>query len=213
MEAYYQILNNVPVSESLPDYSVLNEGAYFNISLMDSLINKGKGQNYGLEITLEKYLSKNYYVLATASLFRSFSTGYNNETHPTAFDNKYVLNALAGYEIKVSKNSRINIDIKTVYSGGKPYIPFDVAKSKISNEAEYIWEDAFEKQLENYFRFDLRIAFKINNKKLDQEWALDLQNITNHKNVFMQSWDSYNQNVKTDYQQGFFPMMLYRIYF
>lgn len=212
-EAYFQQLSNVPVSETLQDYSVLNEGAYFAINLMDSLTNKGTGKNYGIEFTLEKYLSNNYYILVTTSLFRSLSTGYNGNTHPTAFDNKYVINALAGYEWKLTKKSSLNFDIKAVFSGGKPYIPFDIEKSKISNQAEYIWEEAYEKKLADYFRLDFRIAFKINTKHFDQEWAVDLQNLTNHQNVFMQSWDSYNKVVKTDYQQGFYPMVLYRIYF
>ncbi|RLD36085.1 MAG: TonB-dependent receptor, partial [Bacteroidetes bacterium] len=53
-EAYYQALQNAPISQSSPNYSVLNEGAYFYITQMDSLINKGRGTNYGLEITFEK---------------------------------------------------------------------------------------------------------------------------------------------------------------
>ena len=50
-------------------------------------------------------------------------------------------------------------------------------------------------------------------RSINQEWALDLKNITNHQNIFMQSYDPANNSIHTDYQQGFFPMFLYRIQF
>ena len=211
-EAYYQALRNVPVSERYQDYSVLNEGAYFYISLFDSLVNKGTGTNYGLEFTLEKFFSNNYYFLSTISLFRSQYKGYNEVEHSTAFDNRYVINVLGGYEIPI-KSNKINIDLKGVYAGGKPYTPIDVAASELQNSPVYLYDKSFSKQHSDYFRIDLRISFRMNLGKTDQEWAIDIQNLTNHKNVFQQVWDPLNQKLKTDYQQGLFPMFLYRIYF
>lgn len=45
------------------------------------------------------------------------------------------------------------------------------------------------------------------------EFALELQNLTNHKNVFDQSYDIYQQKVITNYQQGFFPVPMFRMNF
>ncbi len=212
-EAYYQSLSNVPVSQFDPNYSALNEGAAFYISLYDSLINKGTGTNYGLELTLEKFLSKRFYVLGTASLFSSRYKGYNQKVHPTAFDNKYVLNALAGYELPLRKNWRMNFDIRTVYAGGKPYTPIDEAASLAQNQSVLIEEEAFSQQYNDYLRIDLKISFRMNMGRTDHEYALEIQNLTNHQNVFQQVWDPINKTIKTDYQQGFFPMFMYRIYF
>ena len=211
-EIYYQALNRVPVSKSDPDYSVLNEGAYFYISLMDSLINQGTGTNYGVEFTVEKFFSKNYYILTTVSLFRSLYKGYNRIEHPTAFDNKFVINTLAGYEIPI-KTNKLSFDIKGVYAGGNPYTPIDVEASKISNEPVYLEDEAFSKQHPDYFRIDFKVSFRLNWGKTNQEWVVEIQNLTNRKNVFQQVWDPTNKELKIDYQQGFYPMFKYRIYF
>jgi hypothetical protein len=211
-EVYYQALSNAPVSETNGDYSVLNEGAYFYITQMDSLINKGTGTNYGIEITLEKFFSNNFYFLSTISLFRSLYKGDNGVEHPTAFDNKYVFNVLGGYEIPVGK-SRINIDLRNVFAGGKPYTPIDEKASFINNSPVYLYDKSFSEQHSDYIRIDLRLSFRTNMGKTDQEWAIEIQNLTNRQNIFQQVWDPVNKKLKTDYQQGFFPMFLYRIYF
>jgi hypothetical protein len=211
-EVYYQALSNAPVSETNGDYSVLNEGAYFYITQMDSLINKGTGTNYGIEITLEKFFSNNFYFLSTISLFRSLYKGDNGVEHPTAFDNKYVFNVLGGYEIPVGK-SRINIDLRNVFAGGKPYTPIDEKASFINNSPVYLYDKSFSEQHSDYIRMDLRLSFRTNMGKTDQEWAIEIQNLTNRQNIFQQVWDPVNKKLKTDYQQGFFPMFLYRIYF
>jgi hypothetical protein len=49
--------------------------------------------------------------------------------------------------------------------------------------------------------------------KLSQSFSLDLQNITNNKNVFSQSYDDRRRVVNTTYQPGFFPNFIYKIQF
>jgi hypothetical protein len=77
----------------------------------------------------------------------------------------------------------------------------------------YNWNSIYEKKYKPYFRTDLRIGYKVNGKKITQEWGLDLQNITNYKSIFMEAYDAQKQEVYYLYQQGFMPMMLYRINF
>ncbi len=47
-ETYYQHLYDIPVKQSIPQYSILNEGTEYFLERMDSLVNKGTGTNYGL---------------------------------------------------------------------------------------------------------------------------------------------------------------------
>ena len=64
IEPYYQQLFNVPV---IPDssYSFVNmENDWF---LDKKLINTGKGRNIGIDITVEKYLTKGFYYQLSAS--------------------------------------------------------------------------------------------------------------------------------------------------
>jgi hypothetical protein len=50
-------------------------------------------------------------------------------------------------------------------------------------------------------------------KKYSQEFAVDLQNLTGYQSIFMEVYDSEKDEVYQIYQQGFYPMVLYRIHF
>lgn len=213
VESYYQHLYNVPVKESFKEFSMLNAGDQFGLPREDSLVNEGKGRNYGLELTLEKFLDKGYYFLFTASLFDSKYQGYDGIWRNTAFNGNYVFNLLGGYEFKINQKTMFTIDLKTVLAGGKRYLPVDIDASLEDNKTVYNWDHAYEDKYEPYFRTDLRFGLKKNGKKFSQEWGVDLQNITNYRSVFMEDFDRNTGKKYQVYQQGFVPMFLWRIQF
>ena len=212
-ELYYQSLFDIPVTHVLPEYSLLNSGTQFGEFVPDSLVNTGTGENYGIEFTLEKFLSNNFYFLSTVSLFQSKYKPYSGTERNTAFNNNYVVNVLGGYEFKIAKHYSLSVDLKTNFIGGKRYIPIDIDKSIVSNSTEYDWDNAYENKYDDYFRTDLRISLKVDGKRINQEWAIDLQNITNSKNIYSEAYNPRTQDVTTTYQTGFFPMFLYRVRF
>ena len=212
-ETYYQDLYDVPIKESFPEFSMLNTGADFGGALEDSLTSEGIGQNYGVEFTIEKFLSRGYYFLITASLFESKYQGNDKVWRNTAFNGNYVLNALVGYEHKIGKNGAMTFDLKTVWAGGKRYIPIDFDASEEKREPVYDWSRAYENQYDDYFRTDFRIAYTINMKKVTSEWAIDFQNIFNYQSVFNEGYDPQKNEVYYTYQQGFLPMFLFRMHF
>jgi hypothetical protein len=213
LESYYQHLYNVPVKASFPEYSLINSGDQFGTALEDSLVNKGKGKNYGIEITAEKFLGNGWYFLFTSSLFNSLYTGYDNKWRNTAFNGNYVFNLLGGYEHKMGKHSSFTIDIKTVWAGGKRFVPVDLAASRRDQSTVYDWSRAYKEKYNDYFRTDLRFGIKVNKKKFSHEWGIDLQNITNYRSTFTQGYDIAKDELYYVYQQGFMPMVLYRIQF
>lgn len=212
-EAYYQSLFNIPVSISTPEFSLLNGGDAFNAPLKDSLTNVGTGVNYGVEFTLEKFFNKGYYFLSTLSVFDSKYKAYDGKERNTAFNGNYVINLLGGYEFKIGKYNLLSFSVRTVYAGGKRYIPIDIDKSIITSSTELDWTQAYENKFDDYFRTDLRISFKMNGKRISQEWAIDFQNLTNTKNIYSQTFNPRTQGINSDYQTGFYPMVLYRIQF
>jgi hypothetical protein len=213
LETYYQHLYRVPVKESFPEFSLINTGDQFGIPREDSLLNNGKGINYGVEITIEKFLNNGWYFLFTSSLFDSKYAGYDNYWRNTAFNGNYVFNLLGGYEHKLGKNSMITVDLKTVWAGGKRYTPIDIEESLTQNQEVRDWSRAYSEKYEDYFRTDLRLGLKVNNRRFSHEWAIDLQNITGYKSIFYEAVDIKNKEIYTVYQQGFIPMFLYRIRF
>ncbi len=212
-ETYYQYLFNIPVTKHSGYFSLVNYGAGFHQVRVDSLVNEGTGKNYGIELTLEKFFTNNYYFLITGSFFDSKYTPSDGIERNTAFNGNFVINTLGGYEFIIGKNKALSINNRLVYAGGRRTRYIDLERSRKAGEIRFDDSKSFSKRVDDYFRWDIRIGFKINSKKTTQEWALDIQNVTNHNNVFSQSYDEDSGNLKTEYQTGFFPMMLYRINF
>ena len=213
LESYYQHLYNVPVKASFPEYSLINSGDQFGSQLEDSLINDGRGKNYGIEFTVEKFLRGGWYFLFTSSIFNSLYTGSDEKWRNTAFNGNYVFNLLSGYEHKLGDRTLFTIDLKTVLAGGKRYIPIDIEASSQQHSNVYDYSKAYEDKYDDYFRTDLRLGIKINRNKFNHEWGIDLQNITGYRSIFMEGFDGNKGEVYYVYQQGFVPMFLYRIQF
>ena len=206
---------NIPVQERATSFSALNVGASYTNPLVDSLVNKGTGQNYGAEITLEKFFAQHYYALITASLFNSTYKGSDGIERSTAFNGNFIINALGGGEFELDKNKLhvLTFSTKLNYAGGKHYTAIDLAQSIMQGHTIYYDNQAFEKQYPDYFRWDVKIGYKLNGKKITQEWAMDIQNVLNTKNVFQQIYDPIGKQIITQYQLGLFPVGYYKINF
>jgi hypothetical protein len=213
LETYFQHLYNVPVKKSFLEFSMMNAGDFFAIPQEDSLENSGTGRNYGVELTVEKFLGRGYYFLFTSSLFDSKYRGADGILRNTAFNGNFVFNLLAGYERKLGEKLLLTMDMKTVLAGGRRYVPIDLEASMGEGQEVRDWSRAYESKYDDYFRVDLRIGVKLNGKRASQEWAVDLQNVTGFQSVFMEGYDAAKQEIYTVYQQGFLPMFLYRVQF
>ena len=214
IESYYQYINKVPVTSSPSSFSTLNSGADFNLDNKDSLVNKGTGTNYGAELTIEHFLSNGFYFLITGSLIDSRYKGSDGIERNTAFNTGYVANVLAGKEFKVGhKGSILALNIKTSAIGGKYLTPINLAASQVAGTAEYYDQLAYSVQQSGYFRTDFKISFRKEYRRSTLEFSLDLENITNHKNIFNQTYDVRTNRIVNNYQQGFFPVPLFRYTF
>ncbi|HEY5823073.1 MAG TPA: carboxypeptidase-like regulatory domain-containing protein [Cyclobacteriaceae bacterium] len=184
IEAYYQYLYDVPVSTNpASTYSRIN--SQFGIPDF-VLVNNGKGYNKGIEVTLEKFYSNNYYFLATGSLFDSKYKSANGETYNTYFNSKYQANLVAGKDFKVGKSAQniFSINFKTLTRGGFRYTPQKIGTSDAG--VIYLYTDAadtYTKQMPYYLRFDLGLKYRRNNPRYSWIISLDIQNLTNRQNV------------------------------
>ena len=213
LEVYYQRLYNIPVAWRRPEFSLMNQGGGYSFHLFDNMENSGTGENKGIELTLEKFLSKGFYYLVTASVFDAGYRGYDGVWRNSAFNNNFVFNALAGYEWRVGSNSLLSVDLKMVYAGGHRKLPIDEEQSLADNALRYRWSESYNERFPDYFRLNGRVTFRLNRNSFDHEWGLDLQNMTNRENIFIQNWDKNQKEATTYYQMGFMPMMTYRLYF
>ncbi len=213
VELYYQYIYNAPVQNFPSYFSGLNLGADFNSPNINNLVSKGTGENYGVEITLEKFYSKGYYILCTSSLFESKYRGSDNILRNTAFNGNYVFNLLGGKEFKINQKHVLSIDVRGTYAGGKRYTPIDLEASKAFGDEVRDGTRAYEFKYPDYFRLDVKPGYRFNSKKVTHEFTIDIQNVTRNANVFQQSYDIKNQTIKTDYQLRFFVIPQYRLLF
>lgn len=211
-EIYYQQLFNVPISIfDTSSFSVLNvENDY----VTDPLVNKGKGKNYGIEVSLEKYLDNNFYYTLSNSAYQSKYTAADGKERNTRFNGNYIVSFLAGKDfLSANKLRTFGINIKTIYAGGYRTTPIDRERSMLEGYTIFKEEEAYSLQNPAYFRTDLRVSIKWNRRKVTSTLSLDIQNITNRQNFYNQSFDEEKGSVVTNYQAGLIPILNYKIEF
>jgi hypothetical protein len=213
-EIYHQYLYNIPISvDPTSTYSILNQEEGYSSEI---LTNKGVGQNTGLELTFEQFMRKDAYFLFSASLFDSKYKAPNGEWYNTLYNNNYNFSFTAGKEIKTGEKFRnriLGFNIKSVYSGGKRETPINEEASVEKGYTVYYEDQAYEHRMADYFRTDIRISLKRNRPKSTVTWAFDVQNVTNHQNVYGKYFDPQVGKTKTYYQTSIIPILSYKIDF
>lgn len=211
-ELYYQQLFDVPVSASDTNTtSTLNSMSNF---ITEPLINKGKGRNYGVEISLEKYLGDNFYYLLSNSLYQSKYTPLDGIERNTRYNGKHITTLMAGKEFAAAKRSKvIGVNIKTIYAGGLRTTPIDLEQSIAKGYTVFKEKEAFSLQNPPYFRTDLRFSIKWNRSRRTSTLSLDIQNLTNRQNVYNEWFDKEKGKVVYSYQNGLIPILNYKIEF
>ncbi|MEI7664090.1 MAG: carboxypeptidase-like regulatory domain-containing protein, partial [Bacteroidota bacterium] len=216
-EIYYQYFYDIPVKKSIPQYSLANQGHEFFIDrrYADSLVNKGTGENYGIECTFEHFFRKNYYFLFSASAFNSAYTGYDNIRRSTAFNVNYALNAAGGYEFVMGRRrwGVMSFGLRATMTGGSPYIPFDSKATVASGETVYDWNQAYCPRFPEYKRVAFRFGIRRNQPGYNIEFFVDLQYRTSFTSIFLQRIDPRTGEIKDFLEMGFFPMTTWRIQF
>lgn len=183
LEAYYQHIYDVPVVDTLNStMSALN----FSYGIPDIILtNKGIGRNYGLEFTLEKFYSNNYYFLLTTSVFESKYLANDGNWYNTVYNNNHLTNFLVGKDFKVGKEKQniLGINIKALIRGGFRYTPIDFEKSVESKTEIYDWNRSFASQFPLYNRFDFGMNYQQNLSKWNWSVSLNILNVLNQQNI------------------------------
>ncbi|MGA0560556.1 carboxypeptidase regulatory-like domain-containing protein [Larkinella sp. VNQ87] len=210
LEAYSQQLFDVPIS-AVPG------SAFSALNLIESyvdepLVNAGKGRNQGVELTYQKYLSRNFYVLASGSVYESKYRGSDNVWRSTRFDGGFTSNLTAGKEWTKSREGRSRIwglNGRLTYAGGFRDRPIDLTASQQQSTTVYSSEE-FSVKLPAYFRTDLRVYWKKSKARYSRTLSLDLQNLTGAQNAFYSYFDAFQGKVVQRYQLGLIPILNYR---
>ena len=205
-EVYFQYLYAIPV-EKYPfsnfAYASLNYQypSIYNYAFQNQIVytNKGKGINYGIDVSLEKSFAKKYYFLINASYYQSkYKTPnseelFNKKWLNTRYNGNFIFTSTAGKDITIGKekNNTFGLNFRAIWAGNNRV--FDLTAS-----------EPFASRLRNYFRLDTRIAYTRNKSKYAWTLSLDMQNVSNRIN------DSSNPQINS---VGIIPFLNYKVQF
>ncbi len=220
VEVYYQHLFDLPVENNDTSYfATINESD--EIKYFD-LVNEGTGQNYGVEISLQRYFNNNYYFLFNTSIYESKYKTLEGQNRNTRFNGNYLLNVIGGKEfvgLGKKKNKTIGMNLKFFMRGGQRIIPLlrDAQGNVAANPATntyWDYDNAFENSLEDIYQITLSTNYKIERPATTHEFFLNLENITNNKGKLTEYYDKDAPDLVNHITQfGLIPNYKYRLYF
>ncbi len=210
VEPYYQLLQKVPgIADS--SYSMINFLQDWAFS--DSLGNNSSGRNIGIDVTLERFLSNNYYFLVTASFFDSKYKAADGIWRDTRFNKQYVINVLAGKEFITRKGNVLGINGRINYVGGERHSPVDIERSVSEEKVYYNENRAFAQQLSPTYYFDITITYRRNRKKYSGVLALQLKNVLGSPSFYGYEYNFRSGKVEIEKEKMMLPVVSYKIEF
>jgi CarboxypepD_reg-like domain/TonB-dependent Receptor Plug Domain len=216
-ELYYQKLYHIPVErDSVSGFSILNAADVFSVmEAVEPLVREGAGKNIGIDISMERPMNNNYFLLASASLFKSVYSDYLHHVYNTRYNRGYQLNIIVGKEFKLGTGGQkiTGLNARTLYSGGLRESLIDIPNSIVNQRTEIVTGEYFTQQTPAYFRVDASVYYKFNTKRATHTLQLEAQNITNRKNYYYSYFDITAGQIRHINQLGLIPNISYRIDF
>lgn len=211
-EFYYQYLYDIPAYPFPPYFSTINLDYGFEGNI---LTNYGTAYNKGVEITLEKYLSKNWYFILNGTLYDSKYWNKTGELLHTKYDGSYASNGMFGREFRIGKKRQdiISVSARYLLIGGMRYLPIDKEQSLQQGYEIRLLENGYSEKASDYFRIDLQMKLRRNRPRFTGEWSIDLINLTNRQNMLVEKYDGSARSFWIEYQNPFIPLLIYRIQF
>lgn len=216
VEAYHQQFFQVPIDSTDEHFSMLNYGSINVLPHYDGLYNGGKGMKQGVELTLEKFFSKGYYLIATASRLRTTFTAHESVQRESIFGDGYIFHLLGGREIKMGPRelNRLTFDFKLAFNDGEQVIPIDSLASHNAQRSVYVQGEDFQR-LPDYLRVDLKVGFILNDerRKIAHQFFVDVLNVFNRQNAISRYFDRSTQQIENRYGLPIYLDLLYRVRF
>lgn len=190
IEPYFQYLYDVPVIAD-SSFSMLNfeQDWFFD----QALVNDGKGRNYGVDITFEKFFSNDFYYLVTGSIFESKYAGGDGVWRDTRFNRNVAFNILGGkeWQLGASGNKWLSVNLGLTLMGGKKRSPLNESASILAQEEILDENEAYSTSEPFIYNVDLTVSYRKNRPKYSTVIALEMKNMFGSAD-----YDGYEYNYK-----------------
>lgn len=213
LETYYQWLSDVPVT---PDSSFSMLNLDLDWFFDDLLVNEGAGRNYGVELTIERYLKDGWYGLLTGSIFNSEYKGGDDIWRSTRFDRGYSFVLLGGKEWEFKGGDRVrflSLNGRITVMGGERYSPVDMQKSHNEREVYYDETRAFSRHEPTVIYADVTIEYRKNRQNISSVWSLQLINVTGYQEFYGYRYNLEENSIDEERTSIIIPNLSYKIEF
>lgn len=212
-EVYYQHLYDLPVeNDPTSAFTVNNMMEWFTNK---SLVNKGTGYNRGMELSVEKFFTRGYHYMITASYSESKYRALDGQWHNSRFNLGPVGNALAGKEWKLGpegKDRTLMAGFRYSVQGGQYYTPIDLQAS-IAADGEKEGSPVWSKKASTIHKLDIVASYRVGRPRVSHEFKLDVQNVLNASTAVAYYYDNRTNSIKNVPQLALLPVMQYTLRF
>ena len=214
IEPYWQWLFDVPVEQGTT-YSILNHSLFYQDR---ALVNEGAGRNYGVDLTLERYLKDGLYGMLTATLFKSEYRDAQGEWHHTRHDRGWITNILGGKEWMVGQGRKnvFGLNGRLTMMGGDRYTPmapgttFDDVAMRPDRTIPQDGANPYSKQMHMNVGYAFSVKYTINKRHTSHHFILEYLQM---RSFHGQTFDIRTHDLVDKYTSLTFPNIAYRVEF
>lgn len=203
-EGYYKKYDNFPMDPAQPMLFLADELSFQRIvGIFEELSDKGLAESYGIELTLQKKLAREFYGLMGGSLFRARYRGLDGMWRDRIFDNKYLFSVEGGYK----PNNKWEYSIRWIFAGGSPYSPIDPAASELAGRTVVSRDKVNEVRMDPYHSLNLRVDRRYHFSHTNLIVYFSVWNVYNRKNVSMYYWNVPDRKIDKEFQWSTLPVI------
>jgi len=193
LESYYKTMDNLIAFK--PGTSLIG-----NLDAWENIVEKeGKGQNYGLELFLQKLRGNTtgWAGVTVSKSERKFENINDGKPYPFKYDRLLDISLVVNHQVKN------NIQLSAVWSYGTGY-PVTLASEHYTIEEEdifvYTEKNAF--RMRDYHRFDIAAHFPKETDWGERTWSVSIFNLYNRQNPYYYYYDRKYQGSVADPSAG-----------
>ncbi len=216
-ELFWQRISKAAVSSDGRDaFSILNisEGPL----TAPAYAYTGLGENKGIELSAERYLSNGWFLLANTTLYDARYQGSDGVWRDSRWNLRHIANLTGGKEWQrdnwPERSRCFGINGRLTWVGGQGAAPVDTAASAAALHTVYDLSNGYSEKLPGFVRLDLRVYWRRNiGQRRNSVFAMDFQNATIRKNTAYRYFDPFTGRVETKEQLGLVPNLSWRLEF
>ncbi len=212
-EAYCQYLYGQPVEDAPGSAFWLgNLQEWFTTK---PLVSKGAGYNAGVEASIEKFFTRGWHALATASVFESRYRAADGAWYNARFNLGFVGNALVGKEWKVgseAKNKVLTTGVRYSMMGGQWSTPIGLEASRAAGTTKE-GGAAMSVKGDPIGKLDVVLAYRVGRARVSHEVKADVQNALNSQTPVYWYYNSRRDRLDSVNQLAILPVLGYTLRF